>query len=553
MCATAAAQDSNNYQGLWWAAPAGTESGWGVSLAHQGDQVFATWYTYDTSGKPWWISMLAGRTVPSGTAYAGPILQSHGPPFYDFTGSGAATPIGSGTLTFTDANNGNFAYSLNGSERSIAIARYDLGTGPQPTCASSASTQDFAAAANYQDLWWVANGAEPGWGVNIAHQGDTLFATWYTYDVDGTPLWLSALAIRQGLSNVYAGPIYRSSGPRYDRYDAALLQSAQAGAATLTFTDGNHATFAYTMTYTQFPGSISQAKPITRFPLGSPGTVCAAVAPARVKTTTVAVVPLRYEPATGASQAALDAYNASLPKITQAALQTVIGQVSAWYLKTTFGVQNLDIRVLPAVALGPSPGCDSARMFEDAAAAAKSLGWGILVAVAPYGCWSSQASTGGGFVAVWGTVPDGPGLFAHEIGHALGLMHNASMVNGTYVEYGSGYDQMGRGSDFFTLAGLSSDHLERLSALTPLPCASATLRSITRYPDAIRCGDYFVDYVGDWHDQIWVHRREFNFGTKGGSDTTDYAYLSTGQSYSGGGYTFTNMGNGKVIVKGAAR
>ena len=69
----------------------------------------------------------------------------------------------------------------------------------------------------------------------------------------------------------------------------------------------------------------------------------------------------------------------------------------------------------------------------------------------------------------------------------------------------------------------------------------------------LRCGDYFVDYVGDWHDQVWVHKREYTIGSRGGSDTTDYAYLSTGQSYSGGGYTFTNMGNGKVIVKGAAR
>jgi hypothetical protein len=356
------------------------------------------------------------------------------------------------------------------------------------------------------------------------------------------------------MSNVYVGPIYRTSGPRYDSYDSTRLQNSQVGTTTFTFADGNHATFAYSMTYAQFPGSISQAKQITRFPLGPiGGTVCAAVPPASVKTTVVAVVPLRYEPAVGASQVTLDAYNASLPKITQAALQTIMNQVSAWYLKTTFGVQKLDVRVLPAVALGPSPGCDSAKMFEDAAAAAKSVSWGIVVAAAPYGCWSSQASTGGGFVAVWGTVPDGPGLFAHEIGHALGMLHNASMVGGTYVEYGSGYDQMGRGSDFYTFVGLSSDHLNSLFALTPLPCASATLRSITRYPDAIRCGDYFVDYLGDWHDQVWVHKREYTIGSKGGSDTTDYAYLATGQSYSGGGYTFTNMGNGKVIVKSAAR
>src|SRR5262249_5295456 len=35
---------SVNYQGLWWAAPAASESGWGINLAHQGDTIFASWF-----------------------------------------------------------------------------------------------------------------------------------------------------------------------------------------------------------------------------------------------------------------------------------------------------------------------------------------------------------------------------------------------------------------------------------------------------------------------------------------------------------------------------
>src|SRR5262249_40359129 len=35
-----------NYQGLWWSSPANSESGWGVNLAHQGDIIFASWFTY---------------------------------------------------------------------------------------------------------------------------------------------------------------------------------------------------------------------------------------------------------------------------------------------------------------------------------------------------------------------------------------------------------------------------------------------------------------------------------------------------------------------------
>ena len=51
--------------------------------------------------------------------------------------------------------------------------------GPEPTCAWGRSL-NLARATNYQDLWW--NPAESGWGVNFTHQGDIIFATWFTYD-----------------------------------------------------------------------------------------------------------------------------------------------------------------------------------------------------------------------------------------------------------------------------------------------------------------------------------------------------------------------------------
>jgi serine protease len=261
-----------NVQGLWWAS-GGVESGWGVNFAHQGNQIFATWYTYDTTGKGWWLSMLATRT--SGNTYSGPIYVDSGPAFNAYVGAGVAAQVGNGTLVFADANNGSFSYTVNGTTQAKSIARYDLATGPQPTCTYSAITPNFAAATNYQDLWWVANGAESGWGINFAHQGTSVFATWYTYDVDRSPLWLSVLATRVGASNVYAGPLYRTSGPRFDAYDAAQVLPAQVGTASLTFADGNHATFAYTTSGLGGLPATSQAKAITRFPFAATGgTLC---------------------------------------------------------------------------------------------------------------------------------------------------------------------------------------------------------------------------------------------------------------------------------------
>ena len=192
-----------------------------------------------------------------------------------FPPTATPTQVGTGTLTFTDANNGSFNYTVNGTTQTKAITRFDLGTGPQPTCAYSAATPNFTAATNYQDLWWVANGAESGWGVNFAHQGNDVFATWYTYDVDGSPLWLSVLAVQVGTSNVYSGKLYRSSGPRYDGYDTTKWVPLEVGSATLTFADGNHAKFDYTTSGAGSLPAVTQSKQVTRFPFAAAGgTVC---------------------------------------------------------------------------------------------------------------------------------------------------------------------------------------------------------------------------------------------------------------------------------------
>ena len=261
---TLAVTDGPVYQGLWW-VPNGAEKGWGMNLAHQGDQVYATWYTYDTGGKAWWLSMLAARTSPTSNAYSGTIYVNVGPSFNNFPGAVVLVAVGTGTLTFANADNGTFAYDVNGVAQTKAVTRYDLGTGPQPVCVYGTTVPNYAVATNYQDLWWVPGGAESGWGINFAHQGDTIFATWYTYGVDDNPLWLSLLARRQGTSNVYSGAIYQTSGPRFDMYDATKLTVNSVGTGTLTFADGNNAAFTYSVTIAPFTSPITQTKQLTRY------------------------------------------------------------------------------------------------------------------------------------------------------------------------------------------------------------------------------------------------------------------------------------------------
>jgi len=263
-----------NVQGLWWNAPAGSESGWGISLAQQGDTVFAFWFSYDVAGRSWWLVMTTQRSDTN--TYTGVLYETQGPPFgtvpFD-PAMVASSAVGTGTLAFTDADNGTFTYTVDGVNQTKSITRQVFGA--VPTCIPSALS-NLALATNFQDLWWAAPArSESGWSISLSHQGDTLFATWATYDVDGLPLWLSVLAQRQGLSNVYSGTIYRTAGPRFDAFDAGALEMNSVGTATFTFVDGNLGTFAYTTTGGGGLPAVTQTKWITRFLFGDTGgTVC---------------------------------------------------------------------------------------------------------------------------------------------------------------------------------------------------------------------------------------------------------------------------------------
>lgn len=114
-----------NYQDLWWASPTGSESGWGLDIAHQGDVLFATWFTYDAGNKGLWLVMSDGAKTGTGT-YAGTLQRTTGPVFS--TGQGVPSQVtrstvGTAALTFSDASNGVFRYLVNGISQSKPITR----------------------------------------------------------------------------------------------------------------------------------------------------------------------------------------------------------------------------------------------------------------------------------------------------------------------------------------------------------------------------------------------------------------------------------------------
>jgi hypothetical protein len=274
-----------SYQGLWWNAPAGSESGWGVNITHQGNILFATWFTYDADGSGMWLVMPRGELMMTmgmmgsygygygemdgALTYSGPLYRTTGPSFDSASfdpASVIATAVGSATFRFMGEDDGTFAYSVNGVSQTKPIVRQVFSA--LPVCAFGTSA---GAAPNFEDLWWKSPArSESGWGVNLTHQGDILFATWFTYDAGGRGLWLVMPSGLKTGDNVYAGTLYHTTGPAFNAspWDPAQVTSTAVGSATFSFTDANSGTFSATV------GATSQSKSITRQVYSAPVTVC---------------------------------------------------------------------------------------------------------------------------------------------------------------------------------------------------------------------------------------------------------------------------------------
>lgn len=270
-----------SYEGLWWNSPANSESGWGLNVTHQGSILFATWFTYDRQGNGMWLVLPQADLVPpyedpyygtmsSSVEYQGTVYSTTGPA-YDSANFASAAPVvvsavGTASLSFISPNIGTFAYTVDGVTQMKSITRQVFG--PMPTCSLGGSA---GANPNYQALWWRAPaGSESGWGVNVTHQGDTLFATWFTYDSARRGMWLVMSAGRRTAASTYTGELYRTTGPAFDSspWDGARVRATSVGTATFTFSDINNGIFAYTVS------GVSQSKAITRQEFSSPATVC---------------------------------------------------------------------------------------------------------------------------------------------------------------------------------------------------------------------------------------------------------------------------------------
>jgi hypothetical protein len=266
---------ATNYQGLWWNAPAGSESGWGINFSHQGDTLFATWFTYDANGKAWWLIAELHKSAPG--VYSGGISTVTGPPFN-------AVPFSPGNVVENRRRHGD-GHVRGQLQCDVRIHRQrgragegrrhadqdDHATVVRESRADLRLGRLAKRGGNQQlpgSLVECASGLGGRLGINFSHQGNIVFATWFTYDAAGKPFWLIAL-LQQTSPGVYAGEVSTVTGPPFNAvpFPPSAVETV-VGTATVTFADANNATFSYTV------NGIAQTKAITRQVFAEPGTVC---------------------------------------------------------------------------------------------------------------------------------------------------------------------------------------------------------------------------------------------------------------------------------------
>ena len=230
------------YTGLWWNA---NESGWGMSITQHGNINFVAAYTYDQAGLPAWYVM--SNCPVSGNSCTGALYRVSGgtPPTAPWNGSGkVVSQVGSATLSFANADNASFSFSIDGIAGSKSITRQIFATGGTP-------------AVDYSDLWW--NPDESGWGVALTQQVNTIFATWYAYDATGRAIWYVAsdcAIVGSGCSGV----LYRVSGgsPLTAPWNGANRVVTAVGTLSINFSDASNGTLNYVI------GGVGASRSITR-------------------------------------------------------------------------------------------------------------------------------------------------------------------------------------------------------------------------------------------------------------------------------------------------
>ena len=253
---------ATNYTSMWWNP---LESGWGFNVNHQGDIIFATLFTYDSSGNPMWLVLANGARQATGTTFTGDLYRTTGAPFSAPWAASDVANVGTMTVAFSGANDATLIYSVNGSPVTKAITKQVFGARAADCVGTTASR---ASASNYTDMWW--NSAESGWGINVTQQGDVIFATLFTYAPNRQGTWYVLANGPKQADGSFVGDLYRTTGPAFNAvpFSPTAVNVFKVGTMRLRFTSGTTGTLDYSV------DGVPVTKSIIRQEFSSPLPLC---------------------------------------------------------------------------------------------------------------------------------------------------------------------------------------------------------------------------------------------------------------------------------------
>jgi hypothetical protein len=138
---------------------------------------------------------------------------------------------------------------------------------------TSFTTNAVSASSNFNDMWW-GGASESGWGINLNHQDNKIFASLFTYGADRAPMWLVATAERQS-NGSFTGALYRTVGPAFNAPTWTGATATQVGTMTLAFAANNEGLLTYSV------NGVNVAKQIQRQVFGTAPVTCTFTAASR--------------------------------------------------------------------------------------------------------------------------------------------------------------------------------------------------------------------------------------------------------------------------------
>ncbi len=155
-------------------------------------------------------------------------------------------------------------YSQISQQLELAYAAHEFGSENRQRILAFFDAQlETNITANFSGIW--SNSNEPGWGVSIAAQGQTLVPVWYTYDNNGRPSWFLVSGARKQADGSYAGPISSFTGIELNQINGpAVLSSRERGTASFRLLIDGQLEFNYVL------DGISQQKKLLKFNFSDP-------------------------------------------------------------------------------------------------------------------------------------------------------------------------------------------------------------------------------------------------------------------------------------------